>query len=108
MLQDDVAGDFEDEIAEEEHSGAESVDALAEVEVGEHLQLGEANVDAVDVGDDVAAKEDGKDAEGDFAIEGVCGGGGRVWRVGGCRGQEELPADGVYSADLDCDERKAW
>ena len=54
LVQHDVAGDFEGEVAEEEDAGADSVDAVAELEVAQHLELGEAYVDAVDVGDDVA------------------------------------------------------
>ena len=59
FVEDDVAGDFEDEIAQEEDASSEAVDALGELEVGEHLQLGEADVDAIDVRDDVAEEEDG-------------------------------------------------
>ena len=56
LVQDEVAGDFEEEVAEEEDAGAEAVDALRELEVAEHLQLGEADVDAIDVGDDVGER----------------------------------------------------
>jgi len=48
-VEDEVAGDFEEEVAEEEDAGADAVDSFGEAEVGEHLQLGEADVDAVDV-----------------------------------------------------------
>jgi len=84
-VQDDIAGYLEGKVAEKEDSGADSVDAVAEFEVAEHLQLGEAYVDAVDVGDDVADHEDGHDAPGDLAIERVAGAiGGDVWRDVSC------------------------
>lgn len=54
FVEDDVAGDLEQEIADEEYPRAQPVHRLAELEFLQHLQLGEAHVDAVQVGHDIA------------------------------------------------------
>ncbi|MCY1359325.1 hypothetical protein D9M69_458890 [compost metagenome] len=56
-LQHQVAGHPEDGIGNEEQACAEAVDGFAEVQVAAHLQLGEADVDAVEVGEDVADQQ---------------------------------------------------
>src|SRR6266702_2349139 len=68
-VEDDVAGDCEEEVSEEEYAGAEAVDAVTEFEVADHLQFGEADVHAIDVGNDVGDEQDRHDAPGDLAIE---------------------------------------
>ncbi|KAG0731879.1 hypothetical protein G6F23_014872 [Rhizopus arrhizus] len=42
-----VARHFEQEVADEEHAGAQAEHGFAEAQVLRHLQLGEADVDAV-------------------------------------------------------------
>jgi len=54
LWQDEVTGDLEQKVAEEEDACAEAVDAVAELQVAHHLQFGEADVHTVDIGDDVA------------------------------------------------------
>ena len=71
LVQHDVAGDFEGEVAEEEDAGANSIDAVAELEITQHLKFGEAYVNAVDVGNDVADHEDRHDAPCDLAVKRV-------------------------------------
>jgi len=60
-VEDQVAGDLEQEVTDEEQAGPETVDAPEGVGVdAEHLaqmQLGEADVDPIDVGDEVAHEQ---------------------------------------------------
>ncbi|MCY1294495.1 hypothetical protein D9M70_437930 [compost metagenome] len=56
-LQHQVAGHAEDGVGDEEQAGAQAVDGFAEVQVAAHLQLGEADIDAVEVGEDVADQQ---------------------------------------------------
>ena len=66
-LQDHVARHFEDEVADEEDACAEAVDGVAELQVSRHLQLGEADVDPVEKGDDVADEQERDQVPGDLA-----------------------------------------
>jgi len=50
-------------------AGPEAVDRLAEPEIGQHLQLGEADVHAVEVGGDVTAEQQGDETPGDAGVE---------------------------------------
>jgi hypothetical protein len=52
-LEEEVAGDFEQAVAEEEQAGADTVLRRAEAEVALELARGEADVHSVDVGDNV-------------------------------------------------------
>ncbi len=70
-MQHDVARHLEGEVAEEEDACADSIDAVAELEIAQHLQLGEAYVYAVDIRDDVADHEDRHDVPCDLAVERV-------------------------------------
>ena len=84
-MQHDVAWDFEGEVAEEKDSGANSVDAFAEFEVAEHLELGETYVDAIYIRDDIGDDDDRHDAPRDLAIERIASAiGGGVGRDGHC------------------------
>ena len=56
-----LLGKFEDEVADEEQARAESEDGLAKVEIDVHLQLGEADVDAIEIRDDVADHQERND-----------------------------------------------
>ena len=71
LVQDHVARHFEQEIAEKEDARAEAVDGIAELQVARHLQLGEADVDAIEVGKEKAEHQDRQDAHGYFPEEGV-------------------------------------
>ncbi|WP_238540867.1 hypothetical protein [Herbaspirillum sp. YR522] len=55
--QDHVAGHFEDQVADEEDARPQAVDGVVELERIEHLQLGEADVDAVQVRHQVAGQD---------------------------------------------------
>ena len=57
-IQHQVAGHFEDEIADEEDRGAEAVDIGREAEVAVHRQRREAEVHAVDQTDDVEHEDE--------------------------------------------------
>ena len=69
LLEDHIAGDLEQEVADEEDAGAEAVDRIAEVEVDSHPQLGEADVDSVQVGRDVAEEQQGDQAPSNPAVD---------------------------------------
>ncbi len=56
--QQQVARHLEQQVADEEHARAEAVDGLVETEIAEHLQLGEGDVDAVEIGGEVAEKQE--------------------------------------------------
>ena len=57
-LQGEVARHLEEEIAGEEHSGAESVNGVGEGELLAHLERGESDVDAIEIRDDVEQEEE--------------------------------------------------
>ncbi|MNQ80985.1 hypothetical protein D3C85_959840 [compost metagenome] len=69
LLQHQVARHFEEDVADEEQAGSKAVGRLAELQVFEHLQLGEADVDAVEVGGQIAEAQEGDEPPGDLAIE---------------------------------------
>ena len=74
-MQDEVARHFEDEIADEKEARAEAVNAVENGRIdAQHflqMQLGEADIDAVDVGDDVTEKEQRQEAPGDLRERGA-------------------------------------
>ena len=67
-VEDDVARDFEEEVPDEEDAGAQAVHRLAEAQRAQHLQLGEADVHAIEVGGAVAAEQEGDEALSDAAV----------------------------------------
>lgn len=69
-VQDHVARHFKEEVTDEEDAGAEPVDGLAELEVVEHLQLGKAHVDAIEIRDHVAQQQERNQAPRHFAVGG--------------------------------------
>jgi hypothetical protein len=96
LMQNDVARNLEGEVAEEKYAGPDAVDAVTELEVAYHLQLGEADVDAVDVSDDVPGEQDRHKTPCDPAVERVAGAVGRQIRCyHGC-----LRSGAVYSLAL--------
>ena len=64
-MQDDVARHFEKEIADEKGPGANRV---AELKVVEHLQLGEADIDPIEIGDEITYKKQGNEPPSHFRI----------------------------------------
>jgi len=67
LLQDQIARYLEEEIAGKENARRQSVNPVAEVELLAHLELGEANVNSVQIGDDVQEKEKGHKRRVSFA-----------------------------------------
>ena len=70
-MQRQIAGHLEDEVAKEENARAQAVNCLAELQVVEHLQLGKADVDAVQIGRDVANEQQRQQAPGDARVGGI-------------------------------------
>ena len=70
-MQQQVAWHFEEEVADEEHPRAESVDRFAEVKVLEHLQPRKPDVHTVQVGDDVAEHQEWQQPPGDPGVDSV-------------------------------------
>jgi hypothetical protein len=54
-------------VSQEENAGAESIDAVTEFQVAHHLQFGEADVYPINIGDDVADKQNRHNPPGDLA-----------------------------------------
>jgi hypothetical protein len=66
-LHDEIARNLEEDVADEEHAGAEPVDHVAETEIGLHLQRRIADVDPVEIVDDVAGEQIRNQAARHFA-----------------------------------------
>ncbi len=79
-LDDEGAGDFEEEVTDEEDACAEAEGGFREAEVCAHGGFGEGDVGAVEEGDDVEEEDVGEDAATDLA-EGGSGDG--VWSLHG-------------------------
>jgi hypothetical protein len=62
-LQQQIARHFEEEIADEEHAGAETEGIGSEADILVHGQRGEADIDAVEIGQDVAGEQQREEAE---------------------------------------------
>lgn len=80
FVQQQVAGNFEQKVANEKDSGEQAELLGADAEVTVHGECGEADVDAVQEGDDIQNKDEGKDAKlnltdgGGFECRGsICG-----------------------------------
>ncbi|MNV57301.1 hypothetical protein D3C71_1496260 [compost metagenome] len=58
-------------VGNEEQPGAEAIDRVAETQVSAHLHLGKANVDPVEVGEEVADQQQRHQAPGDGAVSAV-------------------------------------
>ena len=61
-----LLGTSKKEVADEEDAGAQAVDGLAELQIAEHLELGEADIDAVDPGQDPEDHQERDQAPGDL------------------------------------------
>ncbi|MNL50939.1 hypothetical protein D3C87_1739990 [compost metagenome] len=68
LVQDDVAGDFAEEVADEEHARAESIDCFAKGEIVHHLQLGKAYIDSIQIGAQVTQHQKGHQAPCGFTV----------------------------------------
>ena len=64
-VQDEVAGDFREEVADKEHTCTKSEHGFGEVERVLHRQLGEAHVHAIEIGAEIAEHEHRGQAPGD-------------------------------------------
>jgi uncharacterized protein YhaN len=64
-----VGRHLEQEIADEEDAGADAIHGIAELQVGLHLQLGEADIDAVQIGRDKAQEQERHEAPADPAVQ---------------------------------------
>ena len=62
------AGNFQQEVAGKEDAGSKPVDLRAEVQVFVHLQRGIAEVDSVQISDDIENEEVGKNAAADTPV----------------------------------------
>ena len=60
-----VAGDFQQEVANEEQPGTQAVSRIAEADVGAHVQLGEAYGGAIHIGDQVQQDQEGNQFQRD-------------------------------------------
>ena len=54
LFQEDVRWHFEDEISDEEQAGAEAEGGLAQAERLVHVELGKADIDAIEIGHEIA------------------------------------------------------
>src|SRR5216684_1146441 len=72
--QHEIAGYLEYEIADEEDAGAEAEGGGAQPELAVHLERGETDVDAVEVGDDVEYEEEGNQLPSHAGVRGIFGG----------------------------------
>ena len=67
LVEHEVRRHFEQEVAEEEYTGAEAEHRRRKPEILVHRQRGEADVDAVDEGDEIQQHHEGDDAQCDLA-----------------------------------------
>src|SRR6185437_17097270 len=61
-----IAGQLEEKISGEKYSGAEAVDSFAQSQLLQHFQLGKANVDAIQISDDVKDKKEWDQTQRNF------------------------------------------
>src|SRR5580698_7389537 len=67
LFQEDVGGDFEQEISDEEQSRAQSESGFAQTERLVHVQLGEADIDAIEIGYEIAQDQERNQPRHDLA-----------------------------------------
>jgi len=68
-VENEVSGNLEEEVTEKEDAGSGGEDGIREPRDLMHGQFGEADIDPVDISQDVTRKEDGDEPEGDFAVD---------------------------------------
>jgi hypothetical protein len=66
LFQEQVARHFAEEIGHEEKSAAQAKRASRQAEVADHLQRGEAQIDAVQEGDEITEHQEGQDSHGNL------------------------------------------
>ncbi|KAG0161844.1 hypothetical protein DFQ30_005315, partial [Apophysomyces sp. BC1015] len=66
-MQNDVAGDFHEEVRDEEEAGAQPVDGLGEMQILGHPQLGEADIDPIQICNHITQQQEGKDPPSDLS-----------------------------------------
>jgi hypothetical protein len=81
-IHDQVAGHFKEEIADEEHPRPKAVYGLAKAKIDLHLELGKADIDAVEVGDDIADHYEGHNASENLRVSVLLDGQGIGYREG--------------------------
>src|SRR6202012_5906069 len=69
LLQEQIARHFKQDIADIEQADAKAVTRIGEAQVIPELQLGEADVDPVDIVQDVANKNERDDPQDHLAVE---------------------------------------
>jgi hypothetical protein len=62
-----VAGDFQQEVANEKQPGAEAISRITNANVSAHVQLGEADGGAIHIGDQVQQDQEGNQFQRDAA-----------------------------------------
>src|SRR5208282_1150102 len=83
-LDNEAAGNFEEQVADKKYSRAEAEDAVAEVQVVRHFERGVADVYAVEKGDDEKGEEKRQEAPRNAAA--------RAYTDGGSRNGDSHPA----------------
>jgi len=65
FFQQKITGYFTDKIRDEEKPAAEAENGGRQMQITEHLERGEAEIYAIDEGDEVAKRQERNDAQGD-------------------------------------------
>ena len=68
-VENEVSRNLEEEVTEKEYAGSGGEDGIREPRNLMHGQFGEADIDSVYVGEDVAGEENGDEPEGNLAID---------------------------------------
>ncbi|MOA63048.1 hypothetical protein D3C78_1886440 [compost metagenome] len=68
-MQDQVARYLKQDIADKEQPGAQAEGRFAQLQLVGHLQLGQPDIDAVEVGGQIAQTEERDQPPGDFAVQ---------------------------------------
>jgi hypothetical protein len=69
-VQDDVAGHFKKEVADEEHARTQAVYRIRKTQITSHLQFCKTHIDAVKVSNDVTQQQEGDQSPSDLEIGG--------------------------------------
>jgi len=68
LVERDVAGHFEDQVPNEEQRRAQAIGRFGHAQTAQHLQLGEADVLPVDIGDEIEHDQQGNSRQAAFLI----------------------------------------
>jgi len=68
-VEDEVSRNLEEEVTEKEDAGSRGKNSIREPRNLMHGQFGEADIDSVYVGEDVAGEENGDEPKGNLAID---------------------------------------